>query len=135
MESTQQLQVTCQFELPIGYTDAQKNVHRIITMQRVKACDIEGCYSDLELKGLRGEQLNISAENPAGTMVAMGAVYKFFAYLFGRVVTGFGDLADAQINRKLFLDLYQVDFNFLIAKYNELNGGEEAVEGKVPFVG
>ena len=141
MDENQHLETTITFDLPIGIEETGVNtqsgtiMQRQVTMRRVKASDIEGCYSDLELKQLRGEQLTISAENPAGTMVAMGAMYKFFAYLFGRVVTQIGTLETSKINRKLFLELYQVDFNFLIAKYNELNGGEEVVAAgsKAPF--
>jgi hypothetical protein len=126
MDENQSIKVTGEFDLPIGLTDSHGEVHQHIVMRRVKASDIEGSYVDHELKQLRGETLTISAENPAGTMVAMGAMYKFFAYLFGRTVLEFGTIPKANINRSLFSELYQSDFNFLIGKYNELNGGEVA---------
>jgi len=121
MEGNQQLQVTMDFDLPIGYTDPQGNLHRHINMRRVKGCDIEGLAVDQELKQVRGGQSYGSDEGTIGQILSMGPVYKIYAYLFGRVVISLGDLPKAQINRKLFSELYNPDITCFFARYNEFN--------------
>jgi len=143
-QSTNQerLQVTCEFDLPIGYEGKDGTLHRHVVMRRVRTGDLIGSYDGLDLKALRSDNLNVSDQNPAAAMLAMGAFYKIMCFMFGRVIIRLGDLEGGQINRTIFHDLTQVDMNFLMDKYNKLNGldlpelapGQEAGRS-VPFGG
>ena len=124
MESqSEQLQVTAEFDLPLGYEE-DGVFHKHVIMRRVKSVDIKSLKLDTEIKALRSEPFDTGSNNPATAMVSLSAMTTVYAILFQKVVLSLGSIPKEKITRTVFENMYQMDMMFLIAKYNEMNGIE-----------
>ncbi len=94
----QPLQTEIEFELPLGYVDDTGTLHRAVTMRRATAAD--------EIFPMEDPRVQ---DNQAYMAVI----------LLSRVVTRIGSIAS--IDTDVIESLYVQDFEFLQAKYNELN--------------
>jgi len=125
------MELTREFELPIGYEDGQGAIHKSVQMRKVKNSDIICLNKDIRMKALSGDDLNIESGNPVVSMRATGALLEMFSIIFGRVVIKLGQMENPPA--KVFQDMYQEDFQTIIGIYNDLNK-VPGVETTRPFL-
>jgi hypothetical protein len=98
------------FELPVGYVDADGNLHRQGTMRMSTAAD--------EILPLQDPRVNV---NPAYLLII----------LLSRVIVKLGDVK--QITPKTIEALFTADLNYLQDFYNKINGnGNNRIPAQCP---
>jgi len=130
------MEITTEFDLPLGYEDQRGEVHNHVVMRRVKVSDLFKVNSDPAIKRLArdGIKMNIggiergkdgkprlvSGEvNPVAAQAVEANVHEMYTILFSQVVLSLGSIEKP--TRNIFMGMYPVDLEFLVARYEELN--------------
>lgn len=118
----ERMQVTCEFDLPIGYEDENGKVHRHVVMRRVKGIDQIKLRHDKEIQDLAREKYSLRSSNPAESQLVVAAVQMINTVIYSLVIERLGDLGPGQINRDLLRKLYSADLERIDDEYSKLNG-------------
>lgn len=145
---------TVEFELPFGYEDKDGNVHKTVTMRRVRNGDMIDLNSDPAIQKLaQRKDLEIDTSiyalaeaiksggslsglsgrlHPIANQMAQGAMIEMQTKMFSRVILSIGSIDN--VHPGVLRDLTPVDFEVIQEKFDEFNrapGKDGSTE--VPF--
>ena len=123
------VQTTIEFDLPCGI-EKDGQVHRHVTMRRLKNSDFMKVNGDQRVRQLAREDLSVTSSNPLQLMRTQDALNQMYSVLYTQVVLNIGDLG--KLTKADFDDFWARDREVMMAKFEELNeikkdaGGDQA---------
>ena len=118
---------TIEFDLPVGFKDANGVVHKHITMRRMKTIDRLNLQKDLRIKDLAGQRVESDSGNAAQAIIANAVALKVYAIIFSLVVTAIDGIPKENILPEIFYDIFDepADMKCLMDHHKQLNGDAE----------
>ena len=124
------VQTTVEFDLPCGI-EKDSQVHRHVTMRRMRNADFMRVSQDTRVKQFAKEDLSVSSPNPIQLMLTQDAMNQMFSILFTQVVLSIGDIQKP--TKDVFDNMFTNDVRVMQQQFSELNEIDDAGEQALPF--